>query len=78
MLETLLLRIIDMSYLNLTDDEKTLINNLLVRYGRKLSSDIKAADSNGVPDYETYLDDKAEYQIVNDLIEKWNEVQNAK
>ena len=63
---------------NLTSDEKTLINNLLVRYARQLSNDIKNADSNGVPDYETYLDDKEEYQIVTDLITKWNEVQNAK
>ncbi|MDN5619692.1 MAG: hypothetical protein ACTH64_15880 [Providencia sp.] len=63
-----------MSNLELSDDEKILVNNLLVRYGRKLSSDIKIADDNGVPDYEEYLDDKAEYETVIKLIEKWNAV----
>lgn len=63
-----------MSNLELSDDEKILVNNLLVRYGRKLSSDIKIADDNSVPDYEEYLDDKAEYETVIKLIEKWNAV----
>ncbi|MGP9780511.1 hypothetical protein [Psychrobacter sp. PG1] len=63
-----------MSNLELSDDEKILVNNLLVRYGRKLSSDIKIADDNGVTDYEEYLDDKAEYETVIKLIEKWNAV----
>lgn len=63
-----------MPQLELSDDEKILVNNLLVRYGRKLSSDIKIADDNGVPDYEEYLDDKAEYETVIKLIEKWNAV----
>lgn len=63
-----------MSNLELSDDEKILVNNLLVRYGRKLSSDIKIADDNGVPDYEEYLDDKAEYETVIKLIEKLNAV----
>lgn len=63
-----------MRYLEVSGIEKILINNLLVGYGRKLCPDIKIADDNGVPNHEGYLGDKAEYETVIKLIEKWNEV----
>lgn len=41
---------------------------------RKLNWFYNRNELNGVPDYEEYLDDKAEYETVIKLIEKLNAV----